>query len=186
MKTTAPALSFTALLLGTAALAQTPAPVTTPAAPAQSAPAVQTPATPAPATPAPVTPPTVTWDQTSLSRASYAIQEPVWQGSTSLVSAEQRSGILQALKNDAAGALKRRYPAATIVAADAPGAVKVTPVLTAPQALVPWAKLGLSLNLQLPGGPTQTLTESFGLLTLWQQGPEAANYAYDQMVKKLP
>lgn len=112
--------------------------------------------------------------------------EPVWQGNPNLVSAEQRAGIVTALKNDAAGAIKRRYPAATIVNADTPGAIKVTPTLQAPGALMPWAKLGLSLSFELPGGAKQTLNESFGLLTLWQQGPEAANYAYDQMVKRLP
>lgn len=174
MKTTSLTLSLTALLLGAPALAQapTPAPVT-PAA-----------ATPAPVLPAPAQP--VTWSAASLAQASYAVQEPVWQGNTNLVSAEQRSGILRALKNDAAGALKRRYPAATIVAAGTPGAIKVTPVLTAPQALVPWAKLSLNLNFELPSGAAQNVGESFGLLTLWQQGPEAANFAYDQMVKRLP
>ena len=90
--------------------------------------------------------------------------EPVWEGSAALVSAEQRSGIVSALRRDSEGALKRRYPQATFVPVGTPGAVRVTPAIVAPSALVPWAKLTVRLDLDLPSGNRASLSENFGLL----------------------
>lgn len=177
-----------AALLG-AASAQ-PVNPATPAAPAQAAPATPaTPASPAQQAPGqhtPGAPAAAEWNNPALSSASYAISEPVWEGSTSLVSAEQRAGIVTALRHDSEGALKRRYPQAKFVPAGTPGAIKVTPAIVAPTALVPWAKMTVRLDLDLPSGNRASLSENFGLLTLWQQGAEAANYAFDQLAQRLP
>ena len=166
-----------ALLLG-AAFAQpvTPATPAAPASAAQQAPGQSKPGVPSAAE----------WNPQTLGSASYAIAEPVWEGSAALVSAEQRSGIVSALRRDSEGALKRRYPQATFVPVGTPGAVRVTPAIVAPSALVPWAKLTVRLDLDLPSGNKASLSESFGLLTLWQQGAEAANYAFDVLAKRLP
>lgn len=178
-------LSLAALLSASVSLAQTAAP--SPTTPVQTAPTQTTPVqtVPTPAAPTPTTPVTE-WTASSLTAASYAIQEPVWEGSTSLVSAEQRQGIVDALKRDSAGAIKRRYPNAQIVASTTPGAIKVTPGLVAPTALVPWAKLTARLSFELPSGQKMQLEEAFGLLNLWQKGAEAANFAFDQLAKRLP
>ncbi|SEJ68437.1 hypothetical protein SAMN04488058_11445 [Deinococcus reticulitermitis] len=128
----------------------------------------------------------VGWTNAALATASYALHEPVWEGGTGLVSEEQRQGILRAMKNDSGQAITRRYPAVRWVAPGTPGAVKVTPVIVAPGALLPWATLGVRLDLELPTGSRVSLRENFSLLTLWQQGPQAANYAYDQLARQLP
>lgn len=173
MTKTASALFLAALVLavptGLAAPAPAPAPVTAPAPapqPAQTAPAG--------------------WTNAALASATYAVQEPVWEGGAALVSEEQRQGILRAMKNDSGQAIVRRYPAARLVEAGAAGAVRATPVIVAPNALLPWSTLGVRLDLELPGGAKVSLRENFGLLTLWQQGPEAANFAFNQLVRQLP
>ena len=143
-------------------------------------------AVPAQAT-APTQPPVPTWTASTLSSAKYVILAPRIEGNPNLVSGEQRAGILAAMKRDSAGAIKRRYPNATIVTdAEVPGVVRVTPVLVAPNALLPWAKLTARLHFDLGGGKQVTLDDQFGLLTLWQQQADAANYLYNELVKKLP
>ncbi|AFD25615.1 hypothetical protein DGo_CA1688 [Deinococcus gobiensis I-0] len=115
------------------------------------------------------------------------ILDPRIEGNPGLLNAEQQAGILKAMRTDSAGAISRHYPNAKFVTDPAtPGAVKVSPVLVTPGALVPWAKLSARLDLQLADGSPVSLNESFGLLTLWQQGPQAANYAYDRIAQRLP
>lgn len=136
---------------------------------------------------APAQPPGLTWTASTLASARYVILDPRIEGNPSLVSGEQRAGILAAMRRDSAGAIKRRYPNATIVSdPQTPGAVRVTPVLVTPRALVPWAKLTARLQFDLGGGQQVNLDNQFGLLTLWQQQADAANYLYDELVKKLP
>ncbi|MEW6422235.1 MAG: hypothetical protein AB1511_11005 [Deinococcota bacterium] len=126
------------------------------------------------------------WSAPALAVAKYVILEPRIEGNPNLVTGEQRAGILAAMKRDSAGAIQRHYPKATIVNdPQTPGAIKVTPVLVAPAVLLPWAKLTASLHFDL-GGQRVTLNNEFGLLTLWQQQAEAANYVYNELVKKLP
>ncbi|WP_246580493.1 hypothetical protein [Deinococcus aestuarii] len=141
-----------------------------------AAPAGATPPQPAPA-----------WSARTLSTATYVILDPRLEGNPNVLDAGQRAGVLGAMRRDAASAIKRRYPGAT-VAADpgTPGAIRVTPVLVAPGALVPWAKLSARLVFDLPGGERVSLDDSFGLLTLWQQQAEAANYIYGELIKRLP
>ncbi|WP_227978436.1 hypothetical protein [Deinococcus terrestris] len=127
------------------------------------------------------------WNARTLSTARYAILAPQIQGNPNLLSAEQRAGILAAMGRDSAGAIKRRYPGATIVAdPNTPGVIKVSPVLVAPGALVPWAKLTARLDFDLPAGRRVTVQDQFGLLTLWQHQHDAANFLYDQLVQRLP
>ncbi len=127
------------------------------------------------------------WTNAALAGATYVILDPRIEGNPGLLSAEQQAGILKAMRTDSAGAISRHYPNAKFVTDPAtPGAVKVSPVLVTPGALVPWAKLSARLDLQLADGSPVSLNESFGLLTLWQQGPQAANYAYDRIAQRLP
>ncbi|WP_027461301.1 hypothetical protein [Deinococcus murrayi] len=127
------------------------------------------------------------WSAQSLATARFVILPPQIQGNPNLISAEQQAALLAAMSRDSAGALKRRYPGASIVAdARAPGVIKVSPVLVAPNALVPWAKLTARLDFELPEGQRVTVQDHFGLLTLWQQQHEAANFVYDQLVRRLP
>lgn len=136
---------------------------------------------------APTQPPRAIWAASTLASAKYVILDPRIEGNPNIVSGEQRAGILAAMKRDSAGAIKRRYPSATIVTdPQTPGAVRVTPVLVTPRALVPWAKLTARLQFDLGGGQQVVLDDQFGLLTLWQQQAQAANFLYDELVKRLP
>ncbi|UQN04886.1 hypothetical protein [Deinococcus sp. QL22] len=135
------------------------------------------------------TPPTLVvagWNTAQLATASYAILEPQVEGNSNLVSAEQRSSILAAMKRDSAGAIVRRYPSAKIVEVATPGAINVTPTFVAPNSLVPWAKLGGRLAFQLPEGQQMVVQETFGLGTLFQHGGEFVNFMYDTLAKRLP
>lgn len=127
------------------------------------------------------------WTRQRLSQATYLILPPQIQGNQALISPEQRGGVLRAMHKDSGDALRRRYPDVKITRdAAASGAIRVTPVLTAPAALVPWAKLKVSLTFDLPGGGQVVLGETTSLLTLVRQGPNAANYAFDQIARRLP
>ncbi|WP_019588243.1 hypothetical protein [Deinococcus apachensis] len=136
---------------------------------------------------APTRPSQATWTASRLATAKYAILDPRIEGNPNIVNGEQRAGILAAMRRDSAGAIKRRYPNATIVTdLQTPGVVRVTPVLVTPNALVPWAKLTARLQFDLGAGQIVTLDDQFGLLTLWQQQGQAANYTYDRLVQRMP
>ncbi|MEF2277733.1 hypothetical protein V3W47_05425 [Deinococcus sp. YIM 134068] len=131
--------------------------------------------------------PSTAWNADQLSRARYLILDPRIEGNPKLLSGEQWTGIVSAMRRDSAGAIKRRYPRAIIVTGEAaPETIRVTPVLVAPNALVPWAKLNARLDFDLPDGGRVSLNETFGLLTLWQQQAQAANYVYNELAKRLP
>lgn len=129
----------------------------------------------------------VNWNGSSLSSATYVILDPQIQGNPNAVSAQQRQGVLEAMKRDSAGAIKRRYPNA-VIATDpsTPGAVQVRPVLVTPSVLAPWNKLTAQLEFRLPAGNNVILKQDFGVLTLWQKQAEAANYMYDVLAQRLP
>ncbi|PNY83083.1 hypothetical protein CVO96_14325 [Deinococcus koreensis] len=115
------------------------------------------------------------------------ILPPQIQGNQALISPEQRQGVLRAMHKDSGDALRRRYPEITLTQDQAAsGAIRVTPILTSPAALVPWAKLNVSLTFDLPGGGQMVMRETTSLLTLVRQGPNAANYAFDQIARRLP
>lgn len=154
---------------GLFALAQT--------APAQTAPA-QT--VPAPALATPLT-------HAGLQDATFVVLPPVIQGGNALVSGDQRSAILSAMSRDSAGAISRRYPGARFAAdANLPGAVRVTPLLVAPGALLPWANFAAQLTLQSPGQPDLTLQQQFNVWTIYTHRAEAANFMFDQLARQLP
>lgn len=159
--------SLALLLAGVAlpGLAQAGAPAATPAAPPKSA----------------------AWSAQTLANAKYVILSPRIEGNPNIVSADQRAGILGAMQRDSGEAIKRRYPGATLVTdPQTPGAIKVTPILVTPGALLPWAKLTARLHFDLAGGQRVSVQDQFGLITLWQHQAEAANYLYNELAKKLP
>lgn len=127
------------------------------------------------------------WSAQTLSDANYVILAPRIVGNPDIVNDQQRAGILAAMKRDSAGAIKRRYPNASIVTnLQTPGVIKVTPILETPRALLPWAKLTARLNFDLGGGQRVSVHDQFGLMTLWKHQAEAANYLYNELAKKLP
>ncbi|GGR88907.1 hypothetical protein [Deinococcus sedimenti] len=121
-----------------------------------------------------------------LATATYVILDPVIEGNQNLVNAEQRQSILAAMRRDSGGALKRRYPQATIAAAPSATAIQVRPVFIAPNALVPWNKLGARLELQTPQGQKLTVSDTFGISVLLRYRAEFVNYMYDQLATRLP
>lgn len=127
------------------------------------------------------------WTSATLASATFVILDPQIQGNPNAVSAQQRQGVLEAMKRDSAGAIKRRYPNA-VIATDpaAPGAVQVKPVLVTPSVLAPWTKLTAQLEFRMPAGNNVILKQDFGVLTLWQKQAEAANYMYDVLAQRLP
>lgn len=136
---------------------------------------------------APGAAPARAWNVQTLASAKYVILAPQIQGNPNVLNAEQRAGILAAMQRDSAGAIQRHYPGATIVQdPQTPDAVRVTPVLVTPPALLPWAKLTARLHFDLGGGQNVVLDDQFGLLVLWQHQADAANYLYDQLVRQLP
>lgn len=126
------------------------------------------------------------WTNAQLAPATYYVKDAVVKGNTSLVNAEQMQTILSAMKRDTQGALKRRYPQATITTdANTPGAISVQPTLNAPANLLPWSKLSVQYDLNLPDGQV-TLLDSFSVMELYSHRQEAMNYAADRLTAKLP
>lgn len=127
------------------------------------------------------------WNTAQMGNASYLILEPRIEGNANVISAEQRAGVLSAMKRDLAGAIKRRYPNAQIVTdAQTPNVIKAAPILTAPDSLMPWSTLNARVDFEFTDGQKVQLGQNFSVLTLWQHSYDAANYLFDQLVTKLP
>ncbi|GHF97930.1 hypothetical protein GCM10017783_07290 [Deinococcus piscis] len=127
------------------------------------------------------------WGGINPATATYVILSPQISGNRSLVSAGDYQTVVKALATDSAGAIKRRYPKATIATDPAtPGAIRVTPSLTAPGALLPWAKFSAGLSLKLPSGQVVNVQQNFGVLEVYNHRANAANYIFDQLAKQLP
>lgn len=129
------------------------------------------------------------WNNTKLSAANYLVTKAQVYGSPSTVSSQEVQTILKAMQNDAAAAIKRRYPQATVVGATANVAndvVKLTPVLIVPNGLWPWSSVEVRMLFLLQNGQRVNLTKHFGVLELWNKSYDAANYAFDQMTQQLP
>ncbi|ADY26012.1 conserved hypothetical protein, precursor [Deinococcus proteolyticus MRP] len=127
------------------------------------------------------------WGGVNPATATYVILSPQVNGNRSLVSAGDYQTVVKALANDSAGAIKRRYPGATIATdPNTAGAIQVTPILTAPSALLPWAKFSAALSLKLPSGRTVNVRQNFGVLEVYNHRADAANYIFDQLAKQLP
>ncbi|MBB6017486.1 hypothetical protein [Deinococcus radiopugnans] len=126
------------------------------------------------------------WSSARLSSATYVILDPQLVGPNLLGGSDQTS-VLAAMRRDAGGALKRRYPGATISRdAASPQAIRVTPVLQTPGALLPWLKLTARLDFALPGGERVSVGQEFSLWSVYQHQSEAANFVYDQLALRLP
>lgn len=122
-----------------------------------------------------------------LAQATYVIQAPEIRGNPNLLNGEQRETILRAMKTDSGAAIKRRYPQATIATdGAAPNAIRVTPILITPGALLPWLSMGAQLQLDFPEGRRVILSESHSVLTVYQHQADAANFVFDSLSKKLP
>lgn len=136
----------------------------------------QTPATALPAA----------WTGARLSTATYVILDPQMVGPNLLGGSDQAS-VLDAMRRDSGNALKRRYPGAKISTdATTAGAIRVTPVLNTPSALLPWLKLTARLDLTLPEGEKVSVGQEFTLWDVYQHRAEAANFVYDQLAQRLP
>lgn len=132
------------------------------------------------------TPVPANWTNARLSTATYVILDPQMLGPSLLGGGDQTS-VLDAMRRDSGNALKRRYPGAAISEdAGNPQAIRVTPVLVTPSALLPWLKLTARLEFALPEGNRVIVGQDFGLLTVWQHQSEAANFVYDQLAQRLP
>ncbi|OLV17935.1 hypothetical protein [Deinococcus marmoris] len=144
--------------------------------PAQMSAQAQTPATALPAA----------WTGARLATATYVILDPQMVGPNLLGGSDQAS-VLDAMRRDSGNALKRRYPGATISTdATNAGAIRVTPVLNTPSALLPWLKLTARLDLTLPEGDRVSVGQEFTLWDVYQHRAEAANFVYDQLAQRLP
>ncbi|MDP9763211.1 hypothetical protein [Deinococcus enclensis] len=122
-----------------------------------------------------------------LAQATYVIQAPEIRGNPNLLNGEQRETILRAMKTDSGAAIKRRYPQATITTDGAtPNAIRVTPILITPGALLPWLSMGAQLQLDFPEGRRVILSESHSVLTVYQHQADAANFVFDSLSQKLP
>lgn len=122
-----------------------------------------------------------------LAQATYVIQAPEIRGNPNLLNGEQRETILRAMKTDSGAAIKRRYPQATVTTdGAAPNAIRVTPILITPGALLPWLSMGAQLQLDFPEGRRVILSESHSVLTVYQHQADAANFVFDSLSKKLP
>lgn len=126
------------------------------------------------------------WNSARLATATYVILTPQMVGPNLLGGSDQAS-VLDAMRRDSGNALKRRYPGATISTdAATAGAIRVTPVLNTPTALLPWLKLTARLDLALPEGDKVSVGQEFTLWDVYQYRAEAANFVYDQLAQRLP
>lgn len=140
------------------------------------------------AQPAPQPQPAQPLNRDRLQGATYVIMPPVVQGNTGLVNADQLKEIIGAMSRDSANALKRRYAAAQFTQdVNAPNVIRVTPIMVAPNALVPWATLQGQLILQDSATGQQLVSKgSYGLLTVYNHRADAANFVFDQLTQQLP
>lgn len=147
---------------------------------------IQQPAQTQPAQPQPTQAAPLNRDR--LQGATYVIMPPQVLGNTNLVNGDQLKEIIGAMSRDSAGALKRRYTGAQFGQdANAAGVIRVTPVMVAPNALVPWATIQGQLILQDSTTGQQLVSKgSYGLLAVYNHRADAANFVFDQLVQQLP
>lgn len=119
--------------------------------------------------------------------AQYIILPPRIEGKPEGLTAQQRTIVLKSMRHDLAGSLKRRYPKATVVTTpEGRDVIRVTPVVQAPKVLLPWGRLDLKLIFERKNGQQLLVKEQFTLLSLWRQQDDAAKYAYDKLINRLP
>ncbi|WP_189011595.1 hypothetical protein [Deinococcus malanensis] len=128
-----------------------------------------------------------TWSTSAMAGAQYIILPPRIEGKPKGLTEQQRTIVLNSMRHDLAGSLKRRYPKATVGTTPAgQDVITVTPVIQAPKVLLPWGKLDLKLIFERKNGQQLLLKQQFTLLSLWQQQDDAAKYAYDKLINSLP
>lgn len=126
------------------------------------------------------------WAET-LPTGTYLVLKPKMEGNIGFIKKKDLPVILKALRGDSQRAIQKRYPKAKFVTdAQTPNVIKVLPVMHIPQAFTPWSKVKVGLHLQLASGKRARVTQSLNIVTVANQGPEAANYAFEQVAKKLP
>ncbi|WP_310584383.1 hypothetical protein [Deinococcus sp.] len=172
-----------ALGLPVAALAQNSANQN---APSQNAPVQNRPVQAAQARPAPSLSASSLWSRAGLQAATYVVLAPSLEGNPAALSADQQKSVLSAMQRDLQGAMLRRYPGAKFVTdAGATGVISLRPVLVVPTSLLPWNYFQARVELSHSAGQA-VIRDNFGVLEVYGHQSDAANYLFDQLVKKLP
>lgn len=126
-----------------------------------------------------------------LDAPSFAVQPGRIEGNAGLIGAADQETVLRALVNDFSTELKAIRPSAGLTtAAPSENDVAVTPILIAPDALLPWSKVSAALEFRHPDGRTERFVRSYGLLEVYNHRDKAANYLFagllDEMNKIQP
>ena len=172
-----------ALGLPAAALAQNSANQN---APSQNAPVQNRSVQSAQARPAPSLSASSLWTHAGFQAATYVVLVPSLEGNPAALSADQQKSVLSAMQRDLQGAMLRRYPSAKFVTdAGVTGVISLRPVLVVPASLLPWNYFQARVELSHSAGQA-VIRDNFGVLEVYGHQSDAANYLFDQLVKKLP
>ena len=126
------------------------------------------------------------WTHAGLQAATYVVLAPSLEGTPSALSPDQQKSVLSAMQRDLQGAMLRRYPGAKFVTdASTPGVISLRPVLVVPASLLPWNHFQARVELGQSAGQA-VVRDNFGVLEVYGHQSDAANYLFDQLVKKLP
>ena len=152
----------------------------------QNAPVQNRPVQAAQVRPAPSLSASSLWTHAGLQAATYVVLAPSLEGNPAALSADQQKSVLSAMQRDLQGAMLRRYPGAKFVAdAGATGVISLRPVLVVPASLLPWNHFQARVELSHSAGHA-VIRDNFGVLEVYSHQSDAANYLFDQLVKKLP
>ena len=126
------------------------------------------------------------WTRAGLQAATYVVLAPSLEGNPAALSADQQKSVLSAMQRDLQGAMLRRYPGAKFVTdAATSGVISLRPVLVVPASLLPWNHFQARVELSHSAGQA-VIRDNFGVLEVYGHQSDAANYLFDQLVKKLP
>lgn len=126
------------------------------------------------------------WTHAGLQAATYVVLAPSLEGNPAALSADQQKSVLSAMQRDLQGAMLRRYPGAKFVTdAGSTGVISLRPVLVVPTSLLPWNYFQARVELSHSAGQA-VIRDNFGVLEVYGHQSDAANYLFDQLVKKLP
>ncbi len=126
------------------------------------------------------------WSRAGLQAATYVVLAPSLEGNPAALSADQQKSVLSAMQRDLQGAMLRRYPGAKFVTdAGGTGVISLRPVLVVPASLLPWNYFQARVELSHSMGQA-VIRDNFGVLEVYGHQSDAANYLFDQLVKKLP
>jgi hypothetical protein len=171
------ALGFLSLLPGASAQLVVP---NTPVFVPLTTPVILQPPIPQPPIPQPL------WTQASLQGATFVVLAPTLDGRVALLSPDQQKSVLEAMQRDVQAAVLKKYPAATFVTdAATPGIITLHPVLTVPDALLPWSNFQARIELS-QSGQNAVIKDTFGVFEVYQHQADAANYVFGKLAQKLP